>query len=314
MLGPRVYSSGDVLYGGQQTDIFAEVNDLEDARRQVRRMKAYGARMIKVYQQPRRAQRLWFAEASRQEKMLLTAEGAGELNTDMTMAIDGFTAFEHALPVELREDAVQLFARSGTHYTPTLIVAYGGPFGEQYLWQTLNPHNDPKLQRFTPHFVLDTFGRRHMWIDPSEYSFPTVARGVAQILHAGGNVSLGAHGQIQGFGPHWELWAMAGEGGNGGALTPHEALQAATIRAADKIGFAPDLGSVEAGKLADLIVLDANPLDDIHNSTKIRYVIKNGFVFEGETLNRIWPAEQALPKFFWAPYPRLPRSAATQVT
>ena len=66
MLGPRVYSSGDVLYGGQQTDIWAEVNNLADARRQVRRMKAYGARMIKVYQQPRRSQRIWFAEASRE--------------------------------------------------------------------------------------------------------------------------------------------------------------------------------------------------------------------------------------------------------
>jgi Tol biopolymer transport system component len=155
MLGPRVYSSGDVLYGGQQADIWAEVNGLADARRQVRRMKAYGARMIKVYQQPKRSQRIWFAEASRDQHMLLTAEGAGELNTDLTMALDGFTSFEHSLPVELQKDAVELLARSGTYYTPTLIVSYGGPWGEQYFWQTMNPHDDPKLNRFVPHRSLD---------------------------------------------------------------------------------------------------------------------------------------------------------------
>ncbi|HVS33451.1 MAG TPA: amidohydrolase family protein [Thermoanaerobaculia bacterium] len=299
MTGPRIYSSGDVLYGGQQTDIFAEVNDLEDARRQVRRMKSYGARMIKVYQQPRRAQRLWFAEAAREERMLLTAEGAGELSTDMTMAIDGYTAFEHSLPVELQEDAIQLFARSGTFYTPTLLVSYGGPWGEQYFWQTQKVHDDPKLRRFVPHFFLDERTRRHPWIDPTEYHFPTVARGVADISRAGGNVSLGAHGQLQGLGPHWELWAMAGEGGKG-ALTPHAALKSATIWAANKLGFEPDLGSIEAGKLADFVILDANPLEDIHNSTSIRHVVKNGEVFDAATLTRVWPSERALPPFFWA--------------
>ncbi|MEP6995212.1 MAG: amidohydrolase family protein, partial [Acidobacteriota bacterium] len=268
MTGPRVYSSGDVLYGGQQEDVFAEVNNLDDAKHQVRRMKAYGARMIKVYQQPRRSQRMYFAQACREEHMLLTAEGAGELQTDMTMAMDGFTAWEHALPVALGKDIVQFVAKTGTFYTPTLLVAYGGPWGEQYFWQTHNAHDDPKLNRFTPHDVIDAKARRYPWIWPSEYSFPTVATGVADVLRAGGNVSLGAHGQVQGLGPHWEIWAMAGEGGpaKGSAMTPMEALRASTILAADKIGFAPDLGSIEAGKLADFVVLDASPLDDIHNT------------------------------------------------
>lgn len=285
MTGPRVYSSGDVLYGGQQTEIFAEVNDLEDARRQVRRMKAYGARMIKVYQQPRRAQRMWFAEAARQEKMLLTAEGAGEYGTDLTMVLDGFTAFEHSLPVELQDDAIKLVAASSTYYTPTLLVSYGGPWGEQYFWQTRpEAHDDPKLRRFVPHFFIDARTRRHAWIEPSEYHFPTVARGAADVLRAGGKVSLGAHGQLQGLGVHWELWAMAGEGGRGGAMSAHDALRSATILAADKLGFAPDLGSIEPGKLADFIVLTANPLDDIHNSVKAKLVVKNGVVYDAETL------------------------------
>jgi Tol biopolymer transport system component/imidazolonepropionase-like amidohydrolase len=299
LLGPRVYSSGDVLYGGQQTDIWAEVNSQADARRQVRRMKAYGARMIKVYQQPRRSQRLYFAEACRELHMLLTAEGGGELHTDLSMALDGFTSFEHSLPVELRADAVKLLAQTGTYYTPTLIVSYGGPWGEQYFWQNQNPHDDPKLNRFVPHRSLDTLGRRHPWIWPDEYHFPSVAEGAAAVARAGGHVSLGAHGQLQGLGAHWELWMMAGEGGRGQALTPMEALRAATIAGADKIGFAPDLGSVEAGKLADLVVLDADPLADIHNSAKIRWVVKNGQLFEADTLKQVWPEERPLPAFFW---------------
>lgn len=305
MIGPRIYSSGDVLYGGQQEAIYAQVDSQEDALRQVRRMKAYGARMIKVYQQPRRDERLWLAQACREEHMLLTVEGAGELQTDLTTVIDGFTAFEHALPYELHDDVIQMLAHAGTYYTPTLIVAYGGPEAEGYFYQTRNPHDDEKLRRFVPHRMLDQLSRRHPWVWPDEYHFPTVAQSAAAVDRAGGHVSLGAHGQLQGLGVHWELWAMAGDGDPKGrpAMTPLGALRAATRNSAEKLGLLPDLGTVEAGKLADLIVLDADPLADIHNSTKIRFVVKNGELFDGPTLARKWPTETPLPKMFWQDEP-----------
>jgi len=301
MTGPRVYSSGDVLYGGQQAPIFAEVTSLDDAKRQVKRMKAYGARMIKVYQQPRRDQRIWFAEASRAEKMLLTAEGAGEMHTDLTMVLDGFTAFEHSLPVDLQHDVVQFLAKSGTCYTPTLIVSYGGPTAEHFYWQTRNPHDDAKLNRFTPHRSFDPLGRRRMFIPLDEYHFPIVAEGAARVAEAGGCVTVGAHGQLQGLGMHWEMWAQAGDGLPAGrkAMSPIDTLRAATIVSAQKLGFAPDLGSVEAGKLADLVVLDADPLADIHNTAKVRWVIKNGQLFDAETMRQEWPQQKELPPFFW---------------
>jgi imidazolonepropionase-like amidohydrolase len=136
--------------------------------------------------------------------------------------------------------------------------------------------------------------RRPQWFLPEEYAFQGIAKGVADIVHAGGRACLGGHGQLQGLGHHWEVWLM-----QSGGLTPHEALRAATFFAAEAIGLQQDVGSLEPGKLADLMVLDNNPLADIRNSTSIRYVMKNGEIFDGNTLDRIWPTERKLERMYW---------------
>ncbi len=87
---------------------------------------------------------------------------------------------------------------------------------------------------------------------------------------------------MQGISAHWDMWAM-----QSGGMTNFEVLRAATLHGAEAIGYAQDLGSIEVGKLADLIVLVENPLEDIRNTNTIKYVMKNGELFEGDTLNQI---------------------------
>lgn len=92
---------------------------------------------------------------------------------------------------------------------------------------------------------------------------------------------------------HWELWMFVQ-----GGMTPMEALRAATLWGAEYIGLGQDLGSIEPGKLADLVVLDANPLDDIKNSERIHMVMKNGFLYDDD-LNELWPEEKPVAPLRW---------------
>ncbi len=290
VLGPRIYSTGSPM-----TTTQVKIESLEDARNAVARYKEQGANYLKQYMQPRRLQRQWILQAADEAGINITAEGGGFMKEDLAMVIDGYTGFEHSLPYELHKDVIELVARSQTVYCPTLIVSYGGWFGQYYWRQKKNYHADEKLGRFTPHKEIDQKTRRRNLLLDEEYFFPVIAKGVEQVRAAGGQVALGSHGEQQGIGAHWELWML-----ESGKMKPLDALRTATLSGAISQGLDKQIGSIEPGKLADLVVLDKNPLDNIQNSESIRYVIKSGVVRDGASLDEVWPTVKPVPPFYWA--------------
>jgi Tol biopolymer transport system component len=291
IIGLRAFSTGPGVFSNNRFQSLDEVKDVLE-----RYKNYYHTPNIKSYIVGNRKTRQWMVEASKALGMMPTTEGALDQKLDLTHFIDGMHGNEHTLPyTPLYKDTVQLVSQSGTAYTPTFIVQYGGPWAENYYYMYTEVHDNTKLAHFTPHTILDQkTERRGFWFRPEEFAFPQYAAQATKILRAGGFVGIGSHGQLQGLGYHWEMWNLAA-----GGATPMEVLRAATIQGAKIIGVAQDLGSVEPGKLADLVILDKNPLDDIHNTNTIRWVMKNGELFEGDTLNQVWPEQKQLPPFWW---------------
>ncbi|MEZ4238270.1 MAG: amidohydrolase family protein [Myxococcota bacterium] len=290
-VGPRVFSTGRILYGALANDA-SDTPTPDDAQRHVARMATLGAHSVKVYQQSQRDRRQWYARACDDQHVLCVPEGGGDLWMDLTMVVDGYQAIEHALPdTPLYADVIALFAGAtggagdgyGTFYTPTLQVAYGSLMGKNWFLQRANPVDDPRLRRHTPGRWLEAqLWRWPMTAQPSDWRFWSTAQDAGRLARAGVHVTLGAHGELQGLGAHWELWSLGGVGlpaDAAPALSPARALAAGTIEGARYLGLDGDLGSIEVGKLADLVVLDADPLQDLQATTDIHLVVQNGRVF-----------------------------------
>jgi hypothetical protein len=289
LIGPRLYSTGPGVFSADQ------IKSLDEARDVLRRYADhYNTQTIKQYMAGDRKVRQWVIMAANELGLTPTTEGGSNFTMNLTLMLDGYAGLEHSLPISpFYGDVVELGRFSGLTYTPTFIVAYGGASGRQYYLTRTALDDEQKLRTFTPHDELDKW-KATQWYRDDQYVHFLHAEQLNKWVRAGAKAGLGSHGEVQGIGTHGELWMMAA-----GGMDNHTALRVATYDSADAIGLAGDIGSLDVGKLADLQVLDENPLDDLRNTTSISYVMKNGRLYETDTLTEVWPRQRPLPEMWW---------------
>jgi imidazolonepropionase-like amidohydrolase/Tol biopolymer transport system component len=295
VIGPRSFSTAEIVYGAKSAGVYAQIDSYDDALAHVRRLKAQGAHSLKNYNQPRRDQRQQVAIAAINEGLRSVAEGGSLFGMDMTLVADGNTTVEHNLPLGVfYEDVLQFYSGSKVGYTPTLVVTYGGPAGDPYWRAHTEVWKHPLLQKHQPAAILTAANARREIAPEGDYKDDDSAREAAKLARRGVPVAIGAHGQEPGIAAHWELWSFVR-----GGMTPVEALRAGTIEAARSLGYDADVGSLEPGKLADLVVLDADPSKDIRNSDKISKVMINGRLLDAATLGEELTGTRQRPAYWW---------------
>lgn len=295
LVGPRVMSTGTILYGADG-DFKAVVNSLDDARAHLKRMKANGAFSVKSYNQPRREQHQQINQAARELGMLVVEEGGSTFNFNMPMILDGTTSIEHNIPVApLYNDVISLWKQTDVRNTPTLVVSYGGLSGEYWWYARDNVWEDKKLARFFPRETLDARSIRRETAPDWDYYHVEVAKAAKKLRDNGIRIQIGGHGQLQGLSPNWEIWSLTQ-----GGFSNYEALRAATIDGADLLGLSKQIGSLEAGKRADLVVLNTNPLENIRATIDTRYVMVNGRLFDVDAdMAEVGGKQRPAPNFYW---------------
>jgi imidazolonepropionase-like amidohydrolase len=234
--------------------------------------------------------------AAREAGMMVVAEGGSLYAMDMTILADGNTGLEHnAPPQRFYDDVLQFWPGTGVGYTPTLVVTYGGPGAEFMFYQESDVWAHPLLSKYVPPHIVQPRSVRRQMAPKTDYQ-PVLdsAANAKQLMERGVSVHIGAHGQREGLGSHWEMWSFVM-----GGMSPLQALQAATINPARYMGFDKDLGSIETGKLADLLIVDGNPLADIRVTDDISYVVLNGRIYEAGSLAERLTGKRQLAPLYW---------------
>lgn len=287
VLAPRIWSTGRILYGALAPGATAKVGSYEDAEFHVRRQKELGAISVKSYNYLRRDQRQQVLEAGRNLDVMVVPEGGMRLEQNLNHIVDGHTGLEHSLSIKTAYDDIrQLWRQTEVVYSPTFVVAYGGLMGEEYFYDRYDVWKNERLLNFVPKFIVYPRSIRRQTAPDEHYNHVFVAEQAKDFNELGIPVVIGAHGQLAGLGAHWEMWAMVQ-----GGFSPWEALRGATIDGAEYFGMESDIGSIESGKLADLIVIDGDVLADIEQSQNVVYTMLNGRLYEAATMNQVAPEQ-----------------------
>jgi hypothetical protein len=258
-------------------------------------MKDVGATAVKSYQLPRRDARQMLVQAGEELGVMVVPEGGMKFQHNMNEIVDGHTTIEHSMTLkDIYGDVFQLWSQTGTAYTPTLGVAFGGISGENYWYDRTRVWENERLMRYSPRSRIEPRAIRRTTAPDAHYNHIHVAASAKQLNDLGVRVNTGAHGQREGLAIHWEIW-MLGQGG----FTPWEALRAATINGAESLGMGADIGSIEVGKLADLVLIDGNPLEDLRRTEFVDAVLLDGRLYEAASMNQVWPAQVERLPFFW---------------
>ena len=213
----------------------------------------------------------------------------------MSLIADGNTSLEHNLPVAaIYDDVLQMYSQTNVAYTPTLSVTYGGVRGENYYYQETDVWEHPILSKHVPPAVLQARSVRRQMVPEEDYADAASGAISKELMEAGVLVSIGGHGQREGLASHWEMWSFAR-----GGMSPVQALRTATTEPAKHLGFDKDIGSLEEGKLADLVILSENPLDDIRNTDKVEHVMLGGRLYEAETMNEVHTGDSKRLPYWW---------------
>jgi Tol biopolymer transport system component len=294
--GARLLSVGPPIYGLREfrTKLFRPIDSQPDADEVVGFNKAYGATALKDYVHFNRAARMRMYDAARRMGVNVVAETAVDFQMNWTMLMDGVSGLEHTVGLTpLYRDVLQLWGATQAGNTPTLIVVYNGPQGETAFHQDERLWEEPKLLTFFPKDHLVRFRRPTRYF-PDDIYATEMASQLRKLAEAGVSIQVSGHGQMHGLDKHWEMELMAK-----GGFTPAEIMAIATINGAKYLGLDAQLGSIETGKLADLVILDANPLEDIRNTRKIDMVMLNGVLYRGADAGRIYPDPESAPKRYW---------------